>query len=1000
MAKKIVDETLKFNIIINGNEAKKEYGQLERAQRKILDSNKDLEDQAKKMEKANKQSSDSYRKLKQEIEDNNKTLQKNEKRMSELSHEIGINNLTMRELGREARKLGGILSNLDPESEKWAEYNKQLQAVKGRMANLREEMKPVEESMDDHIDLLGSLTVGFTQLFTAMLRGDYQGAAAGISAISTSIKGATKAAWAFIATPLGAALATVVAAVGGIKFWADYNEALKERALLTQQITGLEGEAADATRRHAEVMEKVYGADFNEILGTANGIVREFGGTFEDALNTIEKGLQKGQINNNEYFDSLQEYDTFFAAAQFSAEEFRRVIETGYDLGVYSDKLPDAIKEADLAIREQTDATRDALVNAFGAMFTDDLLRRVEEGKTSTKQALQEISAEAHKNGINIQQNAQLTADLFKGAGEDAGGALKIFEALNIALNEQERALTPLEEMIRNVADANKELAKAQDDALKSDNYVALSNDISIFWTKTKTAFFQGIKFIIDGFSRGNQFMVKFWSQTIATVAAFPQVVKLSFIKVKNEVFDVVKTFGGLGDVISNLMDFNFEAASDSFTRFKDNFKKEVGDVTDVGTQAVNKLLEIRKAVGDKVDNEFEKNRQAAAAQTSQGTTSPGVGSPINPNNGNGGEETKLSPEDKKKIDSRKKMFELLDQMDAEREIQEQLKKVEKSKRDEEEEILRIEAKFLKLEEEAAGETEILTRLEEEKLAQIQDVRDKYIEIQQETEEKAKEKLAKIEKAANDKLLQERKGLSDKIIDGTTDLIGRETKLGQLLLGVKAAFAAKEMLIQLGMLQNKIAVNTAAATADVAAGTAATAKVGFPQNIPLLISFAAQVAGIVSAIKGASAPKTTSSKGYEDGLYPVRRSQDGKIFNSRFGGAPSTQIVPAPTQFIAGEVKPEMIIDGDTFKKMDPAVTNYILGLAGKAVPGFQEGRYPQETGSNIGIEMLVPLLNSLNERLSEPLKAETYYGAEASLKQQEYDKKIRNARVNAKIKK
>ena len=37
-----------------------------------------------------------------------------------------------------------------------------------------------------------------------------------------------------------------------------------------------------------------------------------------------------------------------------------------------------------------------------------------------------------------------------------------------------------------------------------------------------------------------------------------------------------------------------------------------------------------------------------------------------------------------------------------------------------------------------------------------------------------------------------------------------------------------------------------------AEGTAQTAKVGFPQNVPLLISYAAQLAGIIGAVKSAT----------------------------------------------------------------------------------------------------------------------------------------------------
>jgi hypothetical protein len=43
----------------------------------------------------------------------------------------------------------------------------------------------------------------------------------------------------------------------------------------------------------------------------------------------------------------------------------------------------------------------------------------------------------------------------------------------------------------------------------------------------------------------------------------------------------------------------------------------------------------------------------------------------------------------------------------------------------------------------------------------------------------------------------------------------------------------------------------AESTASVAAGTAKTAAIGFPQNIPMLIGYALQAAGIIMAIKQA-----------------------------------------------------------------------------------------------------------------------------------------------------
>ena len=53
----------------------------------------------------------------------------------------------------------------------------------------------------------------------------------------------------------------------------------------------------------------------------------------------------------------------------------------------------------------------------------------------------------------------------------------------------------------------------------------------------------------------------------------------------------------------------------------------------------------------------------------------------------------------------------------------------------------------------------------------------------------------------------------------------------------------------------------ARSTVAIAEGTAQTAKVGFPQNIPLLIGYAAQAAGIISSIRSATKAAGASSGG-------------------------------------------------------------------------------------------------------------------------------------------
>lgn len=91
------------------------------------------------------------------------------------------------------------------------------------------------------------------------------------------------------------------------------------------------------------------------------------------------------------------------------------------------------------------------------------------------------------------------------------------------------------------------------------------------------------------------------------------------------------------------------------------------------------------------------------------------------------------------------------------------------------------------------------------------------------------------------------------------------------------------------------------------------------------------------------------ARGFEEGLYhPVRREQDNKMFNAKLGGYSGSGEVDTPTLFLAGEQgkqAPELIIDGDAYKKMDPNVKSAVLREVAR-VKGFETGYYKQSSFS------------------------------------------------------
>lgn len=90
-----------------------------------------------------------------------------------------------------------------------------------------------------------------------------------------------------------------------------------------------------------------------------------------------------------------------------------------------------------------------------------------------------------------------------------------------------------------------------------------------------------------------------------------------------------------------------------------------------------------------------------------------------------------------------------------------------------------------------------------------------------------------------------------KALDDLTSIFGAESRAGKAFLIAKQLLQAKELAMEISKTITFSAQAAARSSVAVAEGTAQTAKVGFPQNIPLLIGYAAQAAGIFSAIRSA-----------------------------------------------------------------------------------------------------------------------------------------------------
>lgn len=500
-------------------------------------------------------------------------------------------NRSLKSIGGEISKLRNKQRKLTAGTDEWIDTTKELKKARNEYKLVNDEIREVEASLDDTTDSSENFFSSLTGMFQALKNGDLDGAKAGLDGVKNSIKGATKQALAFIATPIGAAIAALAGIAIAGKAWLDYNEQVNAALKTTQQITQLSGDQAQEARIRAQSLADTFeNTNLKENLETARSLVENYGISYNAAFDVIEGNLVRGQDNNDEYFKSLREYSTFFSSAGFSATEFGDIISAGYDLGFYDDKLPDAIKEADLALREQTTSTRDALENAFGAGFTDDILSRVKTGEITTKTALEEIAQKATKEGVNIQAAAQLTADLFKGAGEDAGGALKIFETVETAVNGVKRELTEAEQVTQDQIDTNKAL-----EATFTSLFAAGEGGFSNITAKAKLFITQGLLKIVTGVVN----VINYFRQLNNDSAVFSGIVtsigevfKINFRIIGVLIDNVSVAFSGLGDIISGVFTLDSDKIAAGFIKTQAATSSIINDIKKEAIEAGNNISE------------------------------------------------------------------------------------------------------------------------------------------------------------------------------------------------------------------------------------------------------------------------------------------------------------------------------------------------------------------------------------------------------------------------
>ena len=385
--------------------------------------------------------------------------QKDTEAYKQLSNELGKNVIQQRQLSQQKSQ---VIRDTQNEIKSNKEASGSINQLRAQLSLATKEYNALSKAERENINVGGSLqkSIKATSDQLKNLEGKIGDNRRNVGNYAGAIKEAGGALLGSFGISFGIGAAVTGLVTLGKELATTAKEVKQIEKVLTQT-TNLTGQSLQDATVKVQVLSSALETDFNTVLVASNSLSKQFGITANEALQLIQDGFVQGANANGEFLQTLTEYPAQFKAIGISAKQSIDIITATANQGIYSDKGIDTIKEAGLALREQTKATQDALRNAFGAAFTDELLANINSGSITVFEGIQSVSSELSKLEPQSKEVGAVIADVFKGAGEDAGLAyltsLKdigneskiVSEATKQLIAEQEKQLRLTEAQVR-----------------------------------------------------------------------------------------------------------------------------------------------------------------------------------------------------------------------------------------------------------------------------------------------------------------------------------------------------------------------------------------------------------------------------------------------------------------------------------------------------------------------------------------------------------------------
>lgn len=546
----------------------------------------DLIDQTKILEEAKLMLNKEDANYQSTLDSLNAKIEENKRKLTDVTDILGKEARSVSEAEAQNKRLSEAIKHIDLTS---ADAKKKLEEMRSQIdrnnRTIADATGANEKFADSVLGILGVNSNLGSSFQSLGQNGNF------IEGLNTKTKAFAQTLLGLLANPWVLAFLGIAGVVAGFKWWYDYNKGLIEASRLTQNFTGLTGDAADKITTDTQAIADHMGKGFDTTIGAANTLVQQFGISWEEALRKIEDGIEAGADMNGRFIENINQFAPALRDAGVSVDEFVSILAETRN-GIFDEKGVQDIIKGGTRLRAMTKQVSESL-DACG-ISSKQMQKDLEEGNITMLEAVQQVASKLKELPENSQEAGQVMKNVF-GRTAAEGGTLLIqsLADVNTNLDVAKERMGSLGKLNREQMEAQKELNETLAAVFKMSGTSFEEMTIS-----AKTYIVQGLTNIIKGCVDIVNWFIRMYNKSIVVRGAVNSIVnsfKTLWEVAKFVLKQVVDSFKSMGTVIEGVVTLDWEKVkkgwSDGMNALRGNVETMARNIASNTANALNNTL-------------------------------------------------------------------------------------------------------------------------------------------------------------------------------------------------------------------------------------------------------------------------------------------------------------------------------------------------------------------------------------------------------------------------